>query len=616
MDKKNFTIGVILLVAAFAVLIFAPRSAPSTQPSAPHSPAATARPASATPATSEPQPARPADAMAAPTTEFAAIRREAAGAKTHVLGNEFIEARLTNFGGAVHEVAFKKYPAELGKPEPYIFNRLHEAPILALGEYPGLGDDTAYEVVRANATEVVYRVVLEGRLEVTRTYRLPSDGEPGSDPYRLLHETTFRNLTATAVPPSKVTLGIGTAAPVNANDPGQYLNVAAYDGEDTNYIERSDLEGGGIGSMFGAGSAPKAVLEKPGRVVWAAAKNQFFASIYTPAQPGAGVLARRIELPAFPDHNRPNIGVTAAARFDLPALPPNGTAQLAGKLYVGPQEYRRLARFEQNEDRVLPYTQYFFNRIFLSGYVAPLLNTLLNATHRWVGNWGVAVILMTLILKIVTVPFTLAASKSAKRMAKLQPLMQEIREKYKDNPQKQQTATMELFKTHKVNPLGGCIPILITMPLFVGFFAMLLCTAELRFQPFLWAKDLAAPDTVAYIFGIPLNIMPLLMGATMYFQMRLTPTPSVDNMQMKMMRFMPVIFTLFCYSFSCALALYSTINGLFTIGQQMVINKMKDADAGPGSPGTAAASTVASLGKGMKNVTPKHAHPSKKKSKQ
>ena len=224
----------------------------------------------------------------------------------------------------------------------------------------------------------------------------------------------------------------------------------------------------------------------------------------------------------------------------------------------------------------------------------------MNFTHGFAGNWGVAIVLMTLLLKVVSLPFTLAASKSAKRMAKMQPALQALREKYKDNPQKQQQATMEVFKARKINPVGGCIPILITFPLFIGFFAMLQCTAELRLQPFLWAQDLAAPDTVGHLFGIPwlpINIMPILMGATMVFQMRLTPTPSVDNMQMKMMKFMPYIFMLFCYGFSCALALYSTINGLFTIGQQMVINRMKD-------PEEVAVATPGPGGKPIKNVTP------------
>ncbi len=617
MDKRNFSIGVVLLIGAFAILIFGPRSAPSTQPAVPHAPITSARPASGSPATVADPAVSPENGGApapVPTSALAKVNREAANATITTLRNDFVEARLTNFGGAVREVALKKFPAVLDRPEPYVFNHMHEAPMLALSDFPGLGQDTAYEVVRTTSTEVVYRAVLDGRMEVTRRYFLTREGEPGADPYRLHHETTFRNLTETTVPPFRAALSIGTAAPINSSDPGQYLNVASNDGKDTNFVGRGDLEGGGIGSIVGAGSAPKPLLENPGNVVWAAAKNQFFTSIYTPEKPGVSVISRRIELPPFPDSKQPNIGVTAAARFDVAALPPNGSQKMAGMLYVGPMEYRRLAKFQHNEDRVLPYTQYFFNRIFLSGYVAPLLNTLLNATHGWVGNWGVAVILMTLILKFVSLPFTLAASKSAKRMSKLQPLMQEIREKHKDNPQKQQQATMELFKAHKVNPLGGCIPVLITMPLFIGFFAMLQSPAELRFQPFLWAKDLAAPDTVAYIplLGVPLNIMPLLMGATMWYQMKLTPTPSVDNMQVKMMRFMPVIFTLFCYSFSCALALYSTINGLFTIVQQMVINRMKDVEPGPASAGSAAATTVSALRKGMKNVTPKPVAPKKK----
>jgi YidC/Oxa1 family membrane protein insertase len=445
--------------------------------------------------------------------------------------------------------------------------------------------------------------VLDGRLEVTRTYRFLRADEKGADPYRIHHETTFRNLTAATAPLGKAALSVGTAGLIDAADVGQYLNIVSSDGNETQFIERGELEGGGIGSLVGSGRAALPLLERPGTVVWAGAKNQFFASVYTPAQPGVGVVARRIELPPFPGSLAPTVGLSGAAKFDLPVLAANASASLSGLLYVGPQEYRRLAGFAANEDRVLPYSQFFFNRIFLSGYVAPLLNILLNLTHGWVGNWGVAVILMTLILKIVSLPFTLAASRSAKKMAKLQPEMQAIREKYKDNPQKQQQATMELFKTRKINPIGGCIPILITFPLFIGFFAMLQCTAELRLQPFLWAKDLAAPDTVGHLFGLtflPINIMPILMGATMVVQMRLTPSPSVDNLQMKMMKLMPYIFTLFCYNFSCALALYSTVNGLFTIGQQIVVNRMKDPDEAP----AAAAAAPAAGGRPVKNVTP------------
>src|SRR5258708_38215911 len=132
-----------------------------------------------------------------------------------------------------------------------------------------------------------------------------------------------------------------------------------------------------------------------------------------------------------------------------------------------------------------------------------------------VPSWGWAIVLTTLLLKTVFLPFTLAASRSAKRMAKLQPHLQAMREKFKDNPQKIQTETLKLFKENKVNPVGGCIPVLITIPFFIGFFSMLQSTSELRFAPFLWATDLSAPDTVGHLFGLPINIMPLLMGATM-----------------------------------------------------------------------------------------------------
>jgi len=592
MDKKNFTLGALLLVAAFAILFLSPR--PTPPPPAPPPAAAPANPGEATPA---------APGAPAPPSLMANVSRDAAEVRLVTLENDHIAARFTTAGGAVRDVAFKRYAALQGKPDPYVFNQLHEDPLLAFTDYPGLGRQTNYELVRSSATEVVFRHVLDGRLEVTRTYRLLRDGEKGADPYRIHHETTFRNLTAATAPLGKAALSVGTAGLIDAADVGQYLNIVSSDGNDTQFIERGELEGGGIGSLVGSGRAALPLLERPGTVVWAGAKNQFFASVYTPAQPGVGVVARRIELPPFPGSLAPTVGLSGAAKFDLPVLAANASASLSGLLYVGPQEYRRLAGFAANEDRVLPYSQFFFNRIFLSGYVAPLLNIILNLTHGWVGNWGVAVILMTLILKVVSLPFTLAASRSAKKMAKLQPEMQAIREKYKDNPQKQQQATMELFKTRKINPIGGCIPILITFPLFIGFFAMLQCTAELRLQPFLWAKDLAAPDTVGHLFGLtflPINIMPILMGATMVVQMRLTPSPSVDNLQMKMMKLMPYIFTLFCYNFSCALALYSTVNGLFTIGQQIVVNRMKDPDEAP----AAGAPAPAAGGRPVKNVTP------------
>lgn len=592
MDKKNTIIGAILLIVGFALLYFGPHSPAPTQP-------ANVQVATA-PSTAAAAPAG-APAAPAPSAEFAAIHHDAAEATVTTLSNDFIEARLTNFGGAVRDVAFKQYAEIQGKPAPYVFNHLHQDPILAFSDFPGLDRNVPYQLVSATKTEVVYRTVLDGKVEVTRRYSLTNPDQPGGDPYRLQHETTFRNLTNEPVTLPHGALSLGTSTLVNSSDPGIFLNVSAYDGSGATFIDSGELAGGGFGKFFGSPKPPIPVLEKPTKVVWAAVKNQFFVSIYAPDQPGTGVIARRIELPAFADSSRPNIGMTGAERFDVPTLAPHGTATLSGKIYVGPKEYKRLAKFANNQDEVMQYARGIY-KIFLSAYVAPLENTLLNAAHRWLGSWngswGVAVILMTLMLKTISLPFTVAASRSAKRMAKLQPQLKVIREKYKDNPQKQQTATMELFKEHKVNPLGGCIPVLITMPLFFGFYSMLAGAAELRFQPFLWAHDLSAPDTIAHVWGFPINILPLLMGVTTIMQMRLTPQPSVDNAQATMMKFMPIFFIAICYNYSCTLAIYMTVNGLFTIGQQLVINRMRD-DGDPAGKATASPG-----GKPMKNVTP------------
>jgi YidC/Oxa1 family membrane protein insertase len=603
MDKKNTIIGVLLFAGAFGLMLLQPKPTPPAKPVTPPAqapgtattPTATAPGATAsTPSAATPTPgAAPAQAATAATTLFATATRDAAGATITKLANDFIEVRFTDSGGAIRDVALLKHAAVLGSKMPYVFNELHADHLLSLVEFPGLDGTARYERVSATATEVVYRAVLDNRLEVTRRYTLPPNTGEKTDPYQLRHETTFRNLTDQTQPPMRVGFAVGTAAPVDAHDTGVQLTAgSSHDGKQT-FVARSELDHSS--GFFGIGShEAKASITTPGPVSWAAVKNQFFTSILTPDEPGAAVVARRVKLSdTLPPENPNAYGISAALQAELKALAPKAEVKFASQLYVGPKEYRRLANsdaFKADQDKVMEFGFFkFFSQILL---------TLMTWMHSWTGNWGVAIILTTLALKIVFIPFTLAASKSAKRMQKLQPEMAALREKYKDNPQKQQQATMELFKQHKVNPVGGCFPILITIPFFMGFFTMLQSTSELRYAPFLWASDLASQDTIAHLFGLPINIMPILMGATMVIQMRLTPTPSVDNAQATMMKVMPFVFTLFCYTFSCALSLYSFVNGLFTIGQQLVINRMKDEEPAP-------AVAIGPGGKPVKNVTPK-----------
>ena len=593
MDKKNTIIGALLVIGALASFYFsaklAPPPAPPRRPV--DAPAAVSQPAASPAAT-------PVQAAATPPAATPTTARPAADvpAEYVTLDNEFVEVRFTNHGGAIDQVALRKYAAVQGRPERYTLNALQAAPALSLTDFPGADRHTAYSLVSQTATEVVYRAVTDG-LEITRRYSLAKTA--GLDDYQIRHETTFRNLTDKALPLPRAIFNLGTAAPLNVNDLGVYLTSGHSDGDKAIFIARSELEGGGLLSMVGLkDGTPPPFIQQPATVAWASVKNQFFTMLLTPDQPGTGLRVERVKLfPDAPADDRKAYGITGYAQFELKPLAAGASSTFAASFFAGPKEYKRLSNgeiFKHGEAKVMQFDSYFFNKIFFSGFVAPLLLTMMTWIHSVVQNWGWAIVITTLILKIVFLPFTLAASRSAKRMAKLNPLMQAMREKYKDNPQKIQTETLRLFKENKVNPLGGCLPILITIPFFIGFFSMLQSASELRFASFLWAADLSAPDTVGHLFGFPLNIMPILMGATTIIQMRLTPSPTTDNAQATMMKIMPWMMMIFFYNFAAGLALYSTINGLFTIGQQLVINRMPE----PHLPGVPAAD-------GMKNVTPK-----------
>ena len=135
---------------------------------------------------------------------------------------------------------------------------------------------------------------------------------------------------------------------------------------------------------------------------------------------------------------------------------------------------------------------------------------------------------------------------------------------------------MKLFKEHRVNPAAGCLPLFVQLPIFLGLYFMLRSASELRFASFLWIKDLSVPDTIAFIVGFPVNILPLLMAVSMFFQMRLMPSPMTNNMQKKIFQFMPFIFLIFCYNFPAGLVLYWTVQNVLTIVQQSISSRMKD----------------------------------------
>jgi YidC/Oxa1 family membrane protein insertase len=320
--------------------------------------------------------------------------------------------------------------------------------------------------------------------------------------------------------------------------------------------------------------------------VWAAVHNQYFTIAMMPDQPAQDVVVERIDLPRPSGYEAhlvatnapPPQGFEAAMVYPGLTLAPNQTAERKILIYAGPKEYQTLARLGADLNNNIDLVMNFGWASFVSK--ALLLG--MNKLHEVFSiPYGWAIVVITVLIKAVFWPLTRASTRSMKRMQALQPQMNAIKEKYKDDPVKMNRKTMEFMKENKVSPLGGCLPMLIQIPVFFGFYQMIQSVIELRGAHFLWVRDLSQPDTLFIIpgldfvpifgipgVGLPFNLLPLIMGATMLWQARLTPpSPGMDPAQAKMMRYMPLIFMVGLYNFSAGLTLYWTVNNLLTIFQ-------------------------------------------------
>ncbi len=254
---------------------------------------------------------------------------------------------------------------------------------------------------------------------------------------------------------------------------------------------------------------------------------------------------------------------TYAGRAVLPVrVAPGGSVQVTVPLYAGPQEKQRLEAAAPGLDLVVDYG-------WLAIIAWPLF-WLLQKLHSLTGNWGVAIILLTVLIKLIFFPLSAASYKSMAKMKLITPRLTKLREMYANDRQKMNQAMMELYRTEKINPLGGCFPIVVQIPVFIALYWVLLAAIELRHAPFiLWIKDLSALD--------PYFVLPILMTITMILQTRMNPKPP-DPVQAKVMQFMPFIFSIFFFFFPAGLVLYWLVNNILSILQQWQIQRMFDRD--------------------------------------
>jgi len=288
---------------------------------------------------------------------------------------------------------------------------------------------------------------------------------------------------------------------------------------------------------------------------WFAMIQHYFVSGIIPeTKVPREIFARKVETNLYAVGNIMTLGTLA----------PGASETLGAQIYSGPLVTSLL-------DKVAPG----FNLVKDYGWttiVAKPVFWLMDEIHKLLGNWGWTIIVLTIIIKIVFFPLSAASFRSMGRMKLLTPKMTEIRERHKSDPQKMNQAMMELYKTEKVNPLGGCLPLLVQTPVFMALYSVVLASVELRNAPWLgWIHDLSTPD--------PFLILPILMAISMFIQTKLNPAPA-DPMQAKMMMIMPLVFSVMFFFFPSGLVLYWVVNNVLSIAQQWMITR-KMAEAGP-----------------------------------
>ncbi len=431
-----------------------------------------------------------------------------------------------------------------------------------------------YEVIDKNDTSITYEAPISNNLIARKTWSLVpakvDDKENPGSPYRLQFKLTLKNDTPSEISTGDLAIFNGSAAPAHADERSNYLNFfwsenGKYDSETTGYFS----------SMFGTDATEfRQAFEE--NLLFTGVENQFFATIVTPDKPYPGIF-RAIPSDADLPAKRGSKSATVFNTYlSLPkeAIPAGQSRDYVFDIFMGPKNNALIRSLDGDKGDVMDYG--FF------GWISRGLNNVLNFLSNIFGgegnawSWGWAIVVLTLIIRTFMWPLHAKSTRTMKRMSKLQPKIAALKEKYPDDPNKVNQEMMKLYREFGVNPMGGCLPMLVQIPVFFGFYNMLQYAVELRDQPFLgWVTDLSQPDTVGHVMGLPINILPILMAVTMVIQMQITPKTG-DKMQQRMFMLMPLVFFFFCYNFASALALYWTTQNIFSIGQTWLMQKMPE----------------------------------------
>ncbi len=481
--------------------------------------------------------AAPPPAAAPPVVSL--LKVSGAPIKDITINTSLYSAVITTEGGTIKSFKLKKYPDAEGKPLEMVQPGENIMPLTLVpaGATPAQAEGVIYSADKDTLT------LANG---ASGTLTLTARGQDGKSLSKTL---TFKDGTylidgsfeLDGYPSAVMYMGSGFGNPEEGPSESKVGKRYGYAGPmalvDGNRYPKTGLFHW-LGIKLGLEKPEGPVKEYAGKKGWAAVMNTYFMAAVVPAGPIKAILGQ------------------GASEKDIAGIQSAGPLEKF-TLYIGPKEYDRLKAADNGLERAIDYGWFAF--------IAKPLFVALKFFYKIVGNWGWAIVVLTVVIKLFFAPLTHKSQKSIKRMQKLQPLFAELKEKYKGDPAKLNKEMMELYKKHKVNPMSGCLPMLIQIPVFIALYRVLGNAIELRHAPFIfWLHDLSAKD--------PYYVLPIVMGLSMLAMQKMTPT-SMDPKQNMIMMLMPVMMTFFFINLPSGLVLYFTVSNLLSMAQQFYINR-------------------------------------------
>jgi YidC/Oxa1 family membrane protein insertase len=489
-----------------------------------------------------------------------------------VLENDKLKIELTSLGGGIKSATLFEYPEFNEDDSPPVLLDFSGAAALAYSGLPGIGSRESLNIEKSeDGKSVTFSktwstgTTFERKLTIGDDYLLTINDRFVNTSSNAWNIPFLRLLSGTMKNPAdmKATKGVSILG-VDSFTPEGGVN---YWGRKLNRLYKDEDKAASIDVV------PEEMLNQV--VDWVAAKNKFFTQIISPNEPIAtmAILSTRNmdEKAVMP------ISITAALDFKPTVLNPGDSLNLDYTYFIGPKQYTILKDAGNSMQKVMEFetTGFFSWMNWLMEPARRLLLWTLNMFHSVIPNYGVAIILLTVLVRVLFWPLTHKSTDSMRRMQEVQPQIKALQEKYKKDPQRAQQEVMKFYKENKVNPMGGCLPMVVQIPVFIALFTVLRNAIELRYSGFLWISDLSQPENL-FAGSIPyigsLNILPLLMSASMIWQQKLsTPataaTPEQQQQQKMMMFMMPIMMLFFFYSMPSGLVLYWTTSNLLMIGQ-------------------------------------------------